>query len=86
VALLGIPPSDITLNLSDAVIFRAVTVRGINGRLMFETWYQCEQFLLEGKVDLDPLITHRLPFDQYQQAFDLLERGEAIKIILNWTE
>ncbi|HYP15057.1 MAG TPA: L-threonine 3-dehydrogenase, partial [Bryobacteraceae bacterium] len=58
VALLGIPPSDVSLNLSDSIIFRAVTVRGINGRLMFETWYQCEQFLLQGKVDLRPLITH----------------------------
>ena len=61
VALLGIPPSDVTLNLSESIIFKSVTVRGINGRLMFETWYQCEQFLLEGKLDLRPLITHQFP-------------------------
>jgi threonine 3-dehydrogenase len=86
VALLGIPPSDVSLNLSDAIIFRAVTVRGINGRLMFETWYQCERFLLERKVDLAPLITHRLSYREFDKAFDLLEKGEAIKVILNWTE
>lgn len=86
VALLGIPPSDVSLNLSEAIIFRAVTVRGINGRLMFETWYQCERFLLEKKVDLEPLITHRLHYREFAKAFELLEKGEAIKVILNWTE
>jgi threonine 3-dehydrogenase len=85
VALLGIPPSDVTLNLSESIIFKAVTVRGINGRLMFETWYQCEQFLLEGKVDLRPLITHVFPFREYEEAFAVLERGEAVKVILDWT-
>lgn len=86
VALLGIPPADVSLNLSDAIIFRSVTVRGINGRLMFETWYQCERFLLERKVDLEPLITHRLSYREYERAFEVLERGEAIKVILDWTE
>lgn len=85
VALLGIPPADVNLNLADAIIFKAVTVRGINGRLMFQTWYQCEQFLLEGKVDLLPLITHRFSYRDYEQAFDVLERGEAVKVILDWT-
>lgn len=85
VALLGIPPSDVTLNLSDSIIFKSVTVRGINGRLMFETWYQCEQFLREGKLDLRPLITHQFPFRDYEEAFAVLERGEAVKVILDWT-
>jgi len=86
VALLGIPPSDVSLNLSENVIFKSVTVRGINGRLMFETWYQCEQFLLEGKLDLLPLITHRYPYRQFEDAFEVLHRGEAVKVILDWTE
>ncbi|MBI1897959.1 MAG: L-threonine 3-dehydrogenase [Acidobacteria bacterium] len=84
VALLGIPPSDVTLNLAESIIFKAITLRGINGRLMFETWYQCEQFLLEHKVDLLPLITHRFPYREYQEAFAVLERGEAVKVILEW--
>jgi threonine 3-dehydrogenase len=85
VALLGIPPSDVSLNLSESIIFKSVTVRGINGRLMFETWYQCEQFLLEGKLDLRPLITHQFSFRDYEEAFGVLERGEAVKVILDWT-
>lgn len=84
VALLGIPSSPVTLNLSEAIIFKGITVRGINGRLMYETWYQCERFLLEHKLDLAPLITHQMPFEQYEEAFGLLQRGEAVKIILNW--
>jgi threonine 3-dehydrogenase len=86
VALLGIPASDVSLNLSESIIFKSVTVRGINGRLMFETWYQCEQFLLDGKLDLLPLITHRFSYRDYKEAFAVLERGEAVKVILDWTK
>jgi threonine 3-dehydrogenase len=86
VALLGIPSGDVGLNLSEAIIFKAVTVRGINGRLMFETWYQCERFLLDHKLDLLPLITHRIPFREYKDAFEVLERGEGVKVILDWTQ
>lgn len=84
VALLGIPSADVNLNFSKAIIFKGVTVRGINGRLMYETWYQCERFLLEYQPDLSPLITHRFPYQNYLDAFGLLERGEAVKIILDW--
>jgi threonine 3-dehydrogenase len=85
VALLGIPPADVALNLSESIIFKSVTVRGINGRLMFETWYQCEQFLREGKLDLRPLITHQFSYRDYEAAFSALERGEAVKVILDWS-
>lgn len=84
VALLGIPSGDIDLNLSEAIIFKSVTVRGINGRLMFETWYQCERFLLDHKLDLGPLITHRFAYKDFEEAFAVLERGEAVKVILDW--
>ena len=84
VALLGISSKPVTLNLSEAIIFKSVTVRGINGRLMYETWYQCERFLLEHKLDMSPLITHQLPYRDYEEAFGLLQRGEAVKIILDW--
>ncbi len=85
VALLGIPAGDVGLNLSEAIIFKAATVRGINGRLMFETWYQCERFLLDNKVDLRPLITHHFHYSEFEQAFDVLERGEGVKVILDWS-
>lgn len=84
VALLGIPPADVTLNLSDSIIFKAAHVRGINGRLIFETWYQCERFLLDHKLDLTPLITHRFHYTQFEEAFRVLNRGEAVKVVLDW--
>ena len=86
VALLGIPPSDVSMNLSDSIIFKAITVRGINGRLMFETWYQCEQFLLQNKLDLRPLITHQFSFQNFKDAFGVLERGEAVKVLFDWDQ
>ena len=73
-----------TLNLSEAIIFKSLTVRGVNGRLMYETWYQCERFLLEHKLDLSPLITHQMPFERYEEAFSLLQHGKAVKVILDW--
>jgi threonine 3-dehydrogenase len=85
VALLGIPSGDVGLNLSEAIIFKGVTVRGINGRLMFETWYQCERFLLDHKLDLRPLITHRFSYRDYKRAFEVLERGEGVKVIFDWS-
>lgn len=84
VALLGIPSGDVDLNLSEDIIFKAVTVRGINGRLMFQTWYQCERFLLDHKLDLGPLITHQFSYRDFEDAFDVLRNGRAVKVILNW--
>ncbi len=84
VALLGIPATDVSLNIPEAIIFKSVTVRGINGRLMFQTWYQCERFLLDHKLDLQPLITHRFPAALYEEAFAVLRAGEAVKVILDW--
>lgn len=84
VALLGIPSADVGLNLSELIIFKSVTVRGINGRRMFETWYQCERFLLDHKLDLTPLISHNIRYDDFEEAFSLLRRGDAVKIVMNW--
>lgn len=84
VALLGIPPTEVGMNLAEEIIFKAVTVRGINGRLMFQTWYQCERFLLDHKLDLKPMITHQVHYKDYLGAFDLLEKGQAVKIVMSW--
>ena len=86
VALLGIPSREVQLDLSGAIIFKGVTVRGINGRLMFQTWYQCERFLVDHKLDLRPVITHRFPYRDYEQAFAVLEQGEGVKVLLDWED
>jgi threonine 3-dehydrogenase len=82
-ALLGIPSDNVNLNLAERIIFKGLTVLGINGRTMFETWYQTQALVKSGRVDLRPIITHVLPFREFDRAFDLMERGEAAKIVLD---
>ena len=81
-ALLGIPSDDIEINLAERIIFKGLTVLGINGRRMFETWYQTQSLVTTGRVDLTPIITHELPFEEFDRAFALMQSGEAAKIVL----
>ena len=82
-ALLGIPPDDVNINLAERIIFKGLTVLGINGRKMFETWYQTEALVRSGRVDLRPIITHVLPLEAYEESFALMRSGKAAKIVLN---
>lgn len=81
-ALLGLPAEPVALDLPNDIIFKGATVLGINGRRMFETWYQCENFLLSGRLQLDSIITHRLPLAEFETGFKLMQAGEAIKVVL----
>jgi threonine 3-dehydrogenase len=56
---------------------------GINGRKMFETWYQTQALVKSGRVDLRPIITHVVPMDDFANAFSLMESGEAAKIVMS---
>jgi threonine 3-dehydrogenase len=84
IALLGILPDTTTVDWG-RFIFKALTLKGIYGREMWETWYQMEQMLISG-LDLSPVITHRFPIDNFQKGFDVMESGECGKVILNWEE
>jgi threonine 3-dehydrogenase len=83
-ALLGIPSQAVELNLAERIIFKGVTVLGINGRRMFETWYQMQALVKSGRVDLGPIVTHVLPYTEFDRAFELMEKGEAVKIVLDF--
>jgi len=82
-ALLGIPSRAISFDLSNHVIFKGATVLGINGRRMFETWYQMEELLLSGRLELDEIVTHQIPFADFAKGFALMQSGEGIKIVMN---
>ena len=84
-ALLGIPSDDVRINLAERIIFKGLTVLGINGRKMFETWYQTQALVKSGRVDLRPIITHVVPFAEFDRAFALMHSGEAAKIVLDLT-
>ncbi len=83
-ALLGIPSDNISINLAERIIFKGLTVLGINGRRMFETWYQTQALVKSGRVDLRPIITHILPYTDFDRAFALMKSGEAAKIVLDF--
>ena len=72
-----------TNNLQDKVIFKGITLKGIYGREMFETWYQMEQMLHSG-LDLSPMITHQFPIDEFEKGFQIMDEGNSGKVILNW--
>jgi threonine 3-dehydrogenase len=69
----------------DYVIFNGLTLRGIYGRRMFETWYKMTSMVQTG-LDISPIITHRLPYTEFKEAFELMRSGNSGKIIMNWEE
>ena len=83
IAILGIPSKDVTLDLRQ-VIFNMITLKGIYGREMYETWYQMT-VMLESGVDITPVITHRFDYSDYQKGFDAMISGQTGKVILDWT-
>ena len=82
IAMLGIPPSDMTIDWNE-VIFKGLTIKGIYGREMFETWYKMASLVQSG-LNLNPIITHEFKIDDFQEAFDIMESGLAGKVILDW--
>jgi len=80
-SLLGIPKDPVTLDLVNGVIFKGATVQGIYGRRMFETWVQMTELLKNGRLNLEPLFKERMPLEKFDDAFSLLESGQAGKIL-----
>jgi len=80
IAMLGIPPGEISIDWN-TVIFNMLTIKGIYGREMYETWYKMTVMLQSG-LDISPIVTHRLPFSEYQRAFEVMLSGKAGKVIL----
>lgn len=83
VAVLGIPPEAVSLDLN-AVIFKGLVVKGIYGRLIFETWYKMSALLQSG-LDIASVITHRFPAEDWEDAFAATAGGDSGKVLLEWT-
>lgn len=82
IAMLGIPSSDTRIDWNQ-VIFKGLTIKGIYGREMYETWYKMVAMLQSG-LDISPIITHHFSIDQFQQGFDAMLSGQSGKVILDW--
>jgi threonine 3-dehydrogenase len=83
IAVLGIPAKEMAIDLRQ-VIFNMITIKGIYGREMYETWYKMS-VMLESGVDISPVITHRFPYYDYQKGFDAMISGQTGKVVLDWT-
>jgi len=82
IAVLGIPSEEIAVDWN-TVIFNMITIKGIYGREMYETWYKMTVMLQSG-LNIKPVITHRFPYTRFEEAFDVMLSGQAGKVILDW--
>ena len=82
ISMLGIPQKPMAVDWNE-VIFNMLTIKGIYGREMYETWYKMTVMLQSG-LDISPVITHRLSYDDFESGFDAMYSGDAAKVILDW--
>jgi threonine 3-dehydrogenase len=83
IAVLGIPAKEMAIDLRQ-VIFNMITIKGIYGREMYETWYKMS-VMLESGVNISPVITHRFPYYDYLKGFEAMISGQTGKVVLDWT-
>jgi len=83
IAMLGLPSEGFAIDWS-RVIFNMLTIKGIYGREMYDTWYKMN-VLVQSGIDISPVITHRFPAESYEDAFSALTDGDSAKVLLNWT-
>ncbi|MFC5649568.1 L-threonine 3-dehydrogenase [Paenibacillus solisilvae] len=81
VSLLGIPTSEVSLDLARHLIFKGIRVEGITGRRMYQTWYQMKGLLDSGRLKLDGLVTHKFTLDRFEEGFELMKSGNCGKIV-----
>ncbi len=84
IAMLGIPSGEMSIDWRQ-VIFNMLTIKGIYGREMYETWYKMT-VMLESGLDIRPVITHRFSWHEYEKGFEAMKSGESGKVILDWRE
>ena len=82
IAMLGIPPGKSPVDWS-RIVFKAITIKGVYGREIFETWYKMIA-MLENGLDIRPVITHRLPVADFVQGFEIMRGGASGKVVLDW--
>ncbi|MCK5350230.1 MAG: zinc-binding dehydrogenase, partial [Desulfobacula sp.] len=82
IAMLGIPDNNFNVDWN-TVIFNGITIKGIYGREMYETWYKM-QVMLQSGLDITPLITHNFHYTEFEKGFDVMRSGNSGKVVLDW--
>src|ERR1700674_4824428 len=83
IAMLGIPTAEMAIDWN-LVVFNQLTIKGIYGREMYETWYKMTALIQSG-LDITPVITHRFPFREFREGIELMKSGNSGKIVLDWS-
>ncbi|MEJ5229872.1 MAG: L-threonine 3-dehydrogenase [Pseudothermotoga sp.] len=81
-SILGVFSTKVTIPIDELIVFKGIKIYGITGRKIFETWRIADQLLSSGKVDLSKIVTHVIPFDEWQKGFDLMSKGECGKVVM----
>ena len=84
IAMLGIPTQDLAIDWN-TVIFNGLTIRGVYGREMYETWYLMQSMIQTG-FDITPIITHRFHYSDFEKAFEVMRSGNSGKVIMDWVD
>jgi threonine 3-dehydrogenase len=81
-SILGIFPKPFEVDVTEQIVFKGITIHGITGRKMFDSWYKARSFLSSGKVKLEKLVTHRFKLSEIEKGFEVMKRREGMKIVL----
>ena len=84
VAMLGIPEGEMSIDW-ETVVFNMLTIKGIYGREMYETWYKMTVMIQSG-LDISSIITHRFHYSEFEKGFEVINSGKSGKVILNWKD
>ena len=81
-SILGLPDEPMLIDVANEIVFKGITINGITGRKIMQTWQQGKELIDAGLLDLDKIVTHILPFEDYQHGFDLMHSGNCGKVVL----
>lgn len=81
-SILSLPSKPVEIDITNDVVFKGIQIHGITGRKMFETWQQVSRLLESGQVNVEPIITHRLPLEEFEKGFELMNEGKCGKVVL----
>ena len=81
-SILGLPTKDVSIDMSKDFVMKDITVRGVYGRQIWETWITTSRLILSGKFDPFPVITHRIKLDEFEKGFEAMKSGESGKVVM----
>jgi threonine 3-dehydrogenase len=82
--IMGIPTAEVSIDFAADVVFRAVSIHGVTGRRMWDSWVKMRGLLKSGSLDVEPVITHQFSFDEYEKGFELMKTGNCGKVVLKF--